>query len=39
MSIGDQTGYQVDEKVKWTAKARMLNLRNILELVIDRFDD
>ena len=36
--IGDQAGEQIDQKVNWAAMARVLNLRDVLELVIDGLD-
>ena len=39
MGVSDQTGNQVDQEINGTAMTRMLNLRNVLELVIDSFDD
>ena len=39
MGISDQARNEIDEEVKGAAMARMLNLRNVLELVIDSFDD
>jgi hypothetical protein len=39
VGIGNQTSEQIDQKVETTAMARMLNLTNIFELVIDRFDN
>ena len=35
MTIGDQTGQDIDEAIEWA----VLNLRNILELIDDTFDD
>ena len=39
MAIGNQPGDQVDQEVGWAAVAGMLNLRDILQLVVNRFDD
>ena len=39
MAIGDQTGQDVDEAIERTAMPGVLNLRNILELIDDTFDD
>lgn len=36
-AIGNQPADEIDQKVDWTAASRMLNLRNILELVNDGF--
>jgi hypothetical protein len=37
--VSDQTRDQIDEEIVDAAMARMLNLRNVFELVIDRFTD
>ena len=39
MTVVNQPGDQVDEKIDRAAMARMLNLADVLELIIDRFDD
>lgn len=39
MTVGNQPGQQMDDKIGGTAMTRMLNLRNVLELVNDRLDD
>jgi hypothetical protein len=38
IGIGNQTSEQIDQKVEATAMTRMLNLIDVFELVIDRFD-
>ena len=39
MAIGNQSTQDVDKAVDWRTLARMLNLRTVLQLVNDRFDD
>ena len=39
MAIGDQASNDVDETVDWAAMTRMLNLRDVLELIHDTFND
>ncbi len=39
MAVGNQASDQIDEEIIDTAMARMFNLRNILKLVIDGFND
>jgi hypothetical protein len=39
MTVSDQPSQQMDDKICRTAMARMLDLRNILELVNDRLND
>jgi len=39
MAVSDQPGNQVHQEVDRTAMARMLDLTDVLELVIDGFDD
>ena len=39
MTIGDQTGQDIDETIDWAAMASMLNLWDIFELIDDTFDD
>ena len=39
MAIGNQSTQDVDKAVDWRTVARMLNLRTVLQLVNDRFDD
>ena len=39
MAIGDQASNDVDEAVDWAAMTSMFNLRNILGLIDDTFDD
>ncbi len=39
MTIGDQPTNQIDAKIEWAAVTSMLNLRDILELVRDTFND
>ena len=39
MAISDQAGNDVAETVDWTAMASMLNLRDVLELIHDAFND
>jgi len=39
MRVGNETGNQIDQKVIDAAMAGMLDLRNVLELVIDGFND
>ena len=36
ISVGDQCGQQIDHEVRHAAVARMLDLTNVLELIIDR---
>jgi hypothetical protein len=38
VGIGNQSGHQIDHAIGHPAVAGMLNLRNILELVMDSFD-
>jgi len=38
-AIGDQTSDQIDEEVDKAAMSGMLDLRNVLQLVIDGLDD
>ena len=39
MAVGKQPSNQMHDKIGRAAVTRMLNLRNILELVNDRFND
>lgn len=39
IAIGNQPRQQIHQEVKTTAVTRMLNLTNVFELVIDRFND
>src|SRR5579859_5619790 len=39
MTVGNEPGKQMHHKIGWTAMTRMLNLRNILELVDDGLND
>ncbi len=39
MAVGDQPSDQVDQEVDRAAMARMLNLRDVFELVRDGLDD
>ncbi len=39
MAISNQATKQVDQEVDRTAMARMLDLRNVLELINNRFHD
>ncbi|MBD1825895.1 hypothetical protein H6F51_25820 [Cyanobacteria bacterium FACHB-DQ100] len=39
MAVGNQATDQVDQAVNRETMARMLNLRDVLELVDDRLDD
>ena len=39
MTVGNESGKQMDHKIGGTAMARMLDLRNVLELVNDGLDD
>ncbi len=39
MTVGDEACDQIDEEVDGTAMARMLNLRDVFELIGDGFDD
>ena len=39
MTIGDQPGEQINQEIDGTAMTRMFNLRNVFQLVIDRFDE
>ncbi len=39
MAISDQAADEIDQKVDRAAVTRVLDLRDILELVDDRFDD
>jgi hypothetical protein len=39
MAIGDQASHNVDETVDRTAMTSMLNLRDVLELIDDAFND
>src|SRR5947209_8137645 len=38
-SVSNQTCDQIDEEVHRTAMTRVLNLRDILQLIVDRFND
>ncbi|SDW41727.1 hypothetical protein SAMN05421882_101078 [Nitrosomonas communis] len=38
-SVSHQPGYQINKEVKWTAMTGMLDLRDILQLVIDALND
>ena len=39
MTIGNQPTDHIDEKIGWTPMATVFDLRDVFELVIDRFDD
>lgn len=39
MAIGNQSAQNIDKAVNWRAMARMLNLRNVLQLVDDGFNN
>jgi hypothetical protein len=39
MGVSDQARNQVNEEINRTAMTGMLNLGNVLELVVDGFDD
>jgi hypothetical protein len=39
MTVGDEPGHQVDQKVERAAMARMLNLADVFEFVHDGLDD
>ena len=39
MAISDQTGQRIYKEIDWTAMPRMFDLRDILELIDDGFDD
>ncbi len=39
MAVGNEPCDQVDQKVDGAAMARMLNLRDVFELIGDGFDD
>jgi hypothetical protein len=39
VAVGDEPSDQVDQKVNGTAMARMLDLADVFELIIDRLDD
>src|SRR5690242_19400353 len=39
MTVGDQATHQVDQEVDRRAMARVLDLRNVLELIDDRLDN
>ncbi len=39
MTISNQSAENIHHKVDWAAMPGMFNLRNILELVNDRFDN
>ena len=39
MAVSNQASYQMDDKIDRATVTRMLNLRNILELVNDGLDD
>ena len=39
MAIGNQSAQDIDKAIDWRTVARMLNLRNVLQLVDDGFDD
>ena len=39
MAIGDQASNDIDETVDWAAMARMLNLRDVLELIDHAVND
>ena len=38
-AIGNETGEQIDDEVDRASMAGMFDLRDVLELIIDRFDD
>lgn len=38
-TVSDETSEQIDDKVKWTAMSGMLNLRDVLELIVDGLHD
>src|SRR2546430_2476525 len=39
MAVGNQPGHQMNDKIERAAMSRMLNLRNVFELVDNRLDD
>ncbi len=39
MAVGDEASHQIDQEVDRAAMARMLELTNVFELIIDRFND
>ncbi len=39
MTISNQASDQADKSIDWTTMPSVLNLRNVLELVVDGFDD
>jgi hypothetical protein len=39
VAVGNQLGDQIDQEVDGTAMARMLDLADVLQLIIDRFND
>ena len=39
MTVGDQTTHQVDQKIGGATMARVLNLGDVFELVVDGFND
>src|SRR5262245_44972609 len=39
VAIGDEAREQVDHEVEWAAVARVLDLRNVLELIDNRLDE
>ena len=39
MRVGKQTTRQMNDKIRRAAMTRVLNLRDVLELVNNRFDD
>jgi hypothetical protein len=38
MAIGNQSAQEVDKAIDWRTRTRMLDLRDVLQLVNDRFD-
>ena len=38
-AVGDQTAHQIDEEIHWATMARVLNLRDVFELVNNRLDN
>jgi len=39
MAVGNEPCDQVDQKVDWATMARMLDLADVFELIIDGLDD
>ena len=39
MAVSNEPSNQMDDKIGWAAVTRMLDLRNVLELVNDGLDD